>query len=375
MAELADAPDLGSGSRKAMGVRLPPFALLRSPWIPRRASACRHVVAAACTMASGDSPTCPPKRRRRDGEAVGEGGRPITSTRDHENRIRRRQRNAQERARRNPERRGGRRDRPRRARLLAQGAHARLPPGQDAGPRHQAALQGSDPPRRRARSDSARGRRCAARARRRGGRHARRPRRDDRGRPAADLHRVVRHGAGVRAGRLLDDRAPAAVERDRRRGRRRRRCSGCASARRGSSRSKAAASTTATPCVLDLERRDGDQSDARTPTCTRTSASSSARRPTRRASTSSCSASRPARPRPSPSTIPADYPIAELAGHRRLVHGDGEGHQAARAAGARRRVREGPRASSRRSTRCGARARGSRARGAARRRARGCAPS
>src|SRR5688572_28711225 len=25
-AELADAPDLGSGSRKAMGVRLPPFA-------------------------------------------------------------------------------------------------------------------------------------------------------------------------------------------------------------------------------------------------------------------------------------------------------------------------------------------------------------
>ena len=29
MAELADAPDLGSGSREAMGVRLPPFALLR----------------------------------------------------------------------------------------------------------------------------------------------------------------------------------------------------------------------------------------------------------------------------------------------------------------------------------------------------------
>src|SRR5688572_23396780 len=27
VAELADAPDLGSGSRKAMGVRLPPFAL------------------------------------------------------------------------------------------------------------------------------------------------------------------------------------------------------------------------------------------------------------------------------------------------------------------------------------------------------------
>src|SRR4029079_16195514 len=30
VAELADAPDLGSGGRKALGVRLPPFALLRS---------------------------------------------------------------------------------------------------------------------------------------------------------------------------------------------------------------------------------------------------------------------------------------------------------------------------------------------------------
>ena len=29
VAELADAPDLGSGSRKALGVRLPPFALIR----------------------------------------------------------------------------------------------------------------------------------------------------------------------------------------------------------------------------------------------------------------------------------------------------------------------------------------------------------
>src|SRR3954469_23092505 len=30
VAKLADAPDLGSGSRKAMGVRVSPFALLRS---------------------------------------------------------------------------------------------------------------------------------------------------------------------------------------------------------------------------------------------------------------------------------------------------------------------------------------------------------
>ena len=35
VAELADAPDLGSGSRKALGVRLPPFALLRSPAFAR----------------------------------------------------------------------------------------------------------------------------------------------------------------------------------------------------------------------------------------------------------------------------------------------------------------------------------------------------
>jgi hypothetical protein len=35
VAELADAPDLGSGSRKALGVRVPPFALLRSPAFAR----------------------------------------------------------------------------------------------------------------------------------------------------------------------------------------------------------------------------------------------------------------------------------------------------------------------------------------------------
>src|SRR5688572_29736047 len=39
---LADAPDLGSGSRKAMGVRVPPFALLRSPRTTRRAAECKH---------------------------------------------------------------------------------------------------------------------------------------------------------------------------------------------------------------------------------------------------------------------------------------------------------------------------------------------
>src|SRR6202023_2083136 len=47
VAELADAPDLGSGSRKAMGVRVPPFApaFARSEqarataWRPRRMAA------------------------------------------------------------------------------------------------------------------------------------------------------------------------------------------------------------------------------------------------------------------------------------------------------------------------------------------------
>ena len=54
-----------------------------------------------------------------------------------------------------PERRRRRRDRSRRPRLLAQGAHPRFRPGQGAGARHQAALQGADPARRRARPDSA----------------------------------------------------------------------------------------------------------------------------------------------------------------------------------------------------------------------------
>ena len=47
VAELADAPDLGSGSRKAMGVRLPPFA----PAFARFASYGWQAIEA-----------CPPKR-------------------------------------------------------------------------------------------------------------------------------------------------------------------------------------------------------------------------------------------------------------------------------------------------------------------------
>ena len=153
---------------------------------------------------------------------------------------------------------------------------AGLPPRQGAAARHQAALQGSDPPRRRARSDSARRRRRAARARRRAGRHAGRPRRHDRRGTAADLHRVVRHGAGVRAGRLRDDRRCGG----RRAASRTRRSTdalraAAASARRASSRSKAAASSTATrrssissgatpSGKADLHRRTSASSSART---------------------------------------------------------------------------------------------------------------
>ena len=116
VAELADAPDLGSGSRKAMGVRLPPFALLRSHAL--RASFGAQALRIADV------------RRARSREAEAARSPKLTS---HENRIRRRQRNPEDPARRNPERRGRRRDRSRRAGLLAQARDPRLPAGQGAG--------------------------------------------------------------------------------------------------------------------------------------------------------------------------------------------------------------------------------------------------
>ena len=137
------------------------------------------------------------------------------------------------RARRNPERRRRRRDRSRRARLLAQGARSPA-----SGPAR----------RRRASSSSASRIRSCTTSRtisipravddalretgRGGGRHAGRPRRDGRGRAAADLHRVVRHGAGVRARRSTRrSRCTRAVDARRRRGGATWRCSGCATAR------------------------------------------------------------------------------------------------------------------------------------------------
>ena len=92
VAELADAPDLGSGSRKAMGVRLPPFASFDSP---------------SAGLASGQASRMPHAQP----EAI--------QLANDENRTRRRQRNPQEPARRNSERRG------RRARSIASRATTR----------------------------------------------------------------------------------------------------------------------------------------------------------------------------------------------------------------------------------------------------------
>ncbi len=165
-------------------------------------------------------------------------------------------------ARRDSERRGRRARSTRVARDYSR--RARLPgfrPGQGAGARHQAAIQGADSPRRRARPDPARRGRCAARARRRGRRHAGHPRRERRGGPGADVHGVVRHGAVVRSWRLLRP-SPCGGRRAASTTRRSiRRCSGCASARRATSRSKAAAWSTThdRPSSLRLcERRSGD---------------------------------------------------------------------------------------------------------------------
>ena len=279
VAELADAPDLGSGSRKALGVRLPPFAPRARPGIRRRrASAGTKTGDLSADEAFAKAESFPMKTEFVDVNETRKNVRveiPSDVVDAEIDRVAR--------------------DYSRKARIPG------LPARQGAGARHQAALQGADPPRRRARSHPARRRRRAARARRRAGRHAGRPRRDGRRRPAADVHGVVRHGAAVRAGRLLDARAHAAVGARSKTRRSTRRCSGCASARRASSRSKAAASTTATRSSSISSGAIGDAQ--RAPTRITTSPSSSARRPTRRASTSSCSASRRARPRRSRCTI------------------------------------------------------------------------
>ena len=204
------------------------------------------------------------------------------------------------------------RDRPRRDGLLAQGAHSRLPSGQGAGARHQAALQGSDPARRRARSRAARHRRCAARARRRAGRHARRPRRHRRGRPGADLHGVVRHACRrSRSATTRRSRSARPSSRDRRRGGRHRRSQRL--------RDRAARfepvegrGVVDGDIVTRRPRADRRRRRARSSTRRRGDRARREREPAR-ASTSSCSASRPAATKSFTIHYPADYPIGELA--------------------------------------------------------------
>src|SRR5437773_3520270 len=76
VAELADAPDLGSGSRKALGVQLPPFApaFAAPKLLPVAASARQAVPIAkrrrASSRQASESPlakSVAPKRRSREG--------------------------------------------------------------------------------------------------------------------------------------------------------------------------------------------------------------------------------------------------------------------------------------------------------------------
>ena len=165
--------------------------------------------------------------------------------------------------------------------------------------------------------DSARRRRCAARAGRGGGRHARRPRRDGRGRAAAHLHGVVRHGAGVRAGRSRHAVAfTRAVERGRRR----------------SGRARAAAPARARRAVR-AGRRARRGSTATRSRSISSDATQAAAPDTHKDVTVELGAKanppgfdeqllglEPARRRRSRCTIPADYPIGGARQHRRLVY-------------------------------------------------------
>ena len=205
---------------------------------------------------------------------------------------------------------------------------------------------------------------------RRSGRHAGRPRRQRRGRPARSPSprrstRVPPFEPGDYS--TLSLRRPSS--RDRRRGGRRQALQrlreraarfepvegrGVDRRRHRDARPRAHGSRTARPTSAQGRR-----------------ASSSARRPIRRGSTSSCSASRSGATKTFTIHYPADYPIGELANTDVSYTVTVKGIKRRVLPGARRRVREGPRASSnaRRAARAGAR--GPRARGAARRRARG----
>ena len=226
------------------------------------------------------------------------------------------------RARRNSERRGRRRDRPRRARLLAQGARPRA-----SGRARCRRASSSSASRIRScttsRTTSSRARstmRCA----RRGVEPVDTPDVrdvDDRGGPAADVHGVVRHGAAVRAGRLLrrsrcarassavDDEAVDAGAR-----------SGCASA--------AARYEPVEGRGVERRRHRHGRSRAarrrrRRPTRTRTSASRSARRRTRPGFDEQLLGLEAGATKTFTIHYPADYADRGAGRHRRRVHGHG----------------------------------------------------
>ena len=161
MAELADAPDLGSGSRKAMGVRLPPFALppsLSGAQLRRdvaEAPIARYSVSAKSRMKTEFIDVSDTQKN-----LVVEIPSTVVDAEIDKVVARLQQGGADSRA-------SGR----------ARCRQGRAP-----------AVPRPDPARRRARAHPARGRRGAARARRRTGRHARHQGRRRRRGPAAQVH-------------------------------------------------------------------------------------------------------------------------------------------------------------------------------------------
>ncbi len=152
-------------------------------------------------------------------------------------------------------------------RLHEAGEDSGLPSGQGAGVGRQAALQGSDPPRRDARAHPARDRGSAPGARHRARGYAEHQGRRAQGRSAAEVHGGDRDGAAVRSWRHVGHLAQAGRGEHRRCGRGR--DAGAASRPRGqaSSRSKAGPSPTATPWCCTSTARDR----ARIPITTTTS--------------------------------------------------------------------------------------------------------
>ena len=128
VAELADAPDLGSGGRKALGVRLPPFApafarAYATDYARRAAQLCAYARQARGTCLAGSRSAA----READLSAVAatDGRRTYNSMKTEFADLT----ETQERARRNSQRHRRCANRSRRAELQPPGAHSRIPAG------------------------------------------------------------------------------------------------------------------------------------------------------------------------------------------------------------------------------------------------------